>query len=166
MPKSTKKVIGIYIRVNQKEVFSLDEQKEECTQTAYALFGKEVAIEYYIDERKDARITKNRASLLQMLQDAKRGMLSAVITYEVSRLARNLSDSLRIIEEICKDKVRFISIKEGEYGTPHGNFHFNILSFVAQYLRTEHSGRIKLGIARQKMDTQQVLIKIIKKENV
>src|SRR5699024_11945313 len=45
--------------------------------------------------------------------------------------------------------VKFIHIKEGEYGTPHGNLQFNILSSVAQYQREELAENVKMGMTQR-----------------
>jgi site-specific DNA recombinase len=154
MIQKSNKVVGIYIRVSTdkqvQEGYSLDAQREEDTQVARKLFGNDVVVEYYVDEGKSAKSTKSRHALLRMMKDVKHGLLSAIITYKVSRLARNLSDSLKLVEEIYNDaKVRFISIKEGEYGTPHGNLQFNILASVAQYQREELAENVQLGMSQR-----------------
>ncbi|WP_363551647.1 recombinase family protein [Caldifermentibacillus hisashii] len=71
------------------------------------------------------------------------------MTYKVSRLSCSLSDSLKLVEEIHKEKVRFISIKEGEYGTPHVNLQFNILASVAQYQREKISENVQFGMSQR-----------------
>ncbi|MFD1348603.1 recombinase family protein [Oceanobacillus caeni] len=141
------RTIGLYIRVStsrQAEFgFSLEGQKEEGIQTAQKLYGDDVILNFYVDEGISAKSTKSRHELNRMMQDVKKGNLDAIITYKVSRLSRNLSDSLSLVEEIHNSNVKFISIKEGEYGTPHGNLQFNILSSVAQYQREELAENVK-----------------------
>ncbi|RDI40904.1 recombinase family protein [Falsibacillus pallidus] len=153
MTQQTQKVVGIYIRVStEKQVqegFSLDAQKDEDTQFAKKLFGDDVVLRYYVDEGKSAKSTKSRYELQRMMKDVKHGLLSTIITYKVSRLSRNLSDSLKLVDEIHKAKVRFISIKEGEYGTPHGNLQFNILASVAQYQREDLAENVQFGMSRR-----------------
>lgn len=146
-------VIGIYMRVSTgKQVehgFSLDAQKEEGTQFANRMFGENIAIEYYVDEGISAKSTQGRNDLKRMMKDVKAGNLDAIITWKVSRLSRSLSDSLKLVEEIHREKVRFISIKEGEYGSSHGNLQFNILASVAQYQREELSENVQLGMSQR-----------------
>ncbi|WP_212967346.1 recombinase family protein [Lederbergia ruris] len=168
-------IIGIYMRVSTgKQVehgFSLDAQKEEGTQFAYRLFGENITIEYYVDEGISAKSTKGRTDLKRMMKDVATKNLDAIITYKVSRLSRSLSDSLKLVEEIHKEKVRFISIKEGEYGTPHGNLQFNILASVAQYQREELAENVQFGMSQRaregKWNGGQVLgYKTVEKELV
>jgi site-specific DNA recombinase len=166
MSQNLKDVVGIYIRANQRVDSSLEIQKEECIQTAYKLFGGDVAIEYYIDYGKNSKGKSNQERLLQMLQDAKQGLITTVITYSISRITRNLSNALYTVESISKEGIRFISIKDGEFGTPHGNLQYNILVCVAHYLRKEHSDRIKLGMSKRKLERQQVSNNQNKKERI
>ncbi|SEN98132.1 site-specific DNA recombinase [Amphibacillus marinus] len=147
------KVIGLYIRVSTgKQVehgFSLDAQREEGTQFAHRILSEDITIECYVDEGISAKSTKGRHALNKIIKDAVSGKLDAIITYKVSRLSRSLSDSLKLVEEIHRERVRFISIKEGEYGTPHGNLQFNILASVAQYQREELAENVQLGMSQR-----------------
>ncbi|WP_413377190.1 recombinase family protein [Alkalihalobacillus sp. 1P02AB] len=147
------KTVGLYIRVSthkQAELgFSLDGQKEEGIQEAHKRFGNNVDIRFYVDEGISAKSTNDRPELNRMMHDVKKGDLHAIIAYKVSRLSRNLSDSLSLVEDIHHSSVIFISIKEGEYGTPHGNLQFNILSSVAQYQREELAENVKMGMTQR-----------------
>lgn len=151
--KINRMVIGLYMRVSTgKQVehgFSLDAQKEEGTQFAYRIFGDNIIIEYYVDEGISGKNTQGRNDLKRMMKDVAAKNLDAIITYKVSRLSRSLSDSLKLVEEIHKEKVRFLSIKEGEYGTPHGNLQFNILASVAQYQREELAENVQFGMSQR-----------------
>jgi site-specific DNA recombinase len=154
--ESKRLVIGIYMRVSTgKQVehgFSLEAQKEEDTQFAYKTFGENITIVYYVDEGISGKSTKGRKDLKRMMNDVAAKNLDAIVTYKVSRLSRSLSDSLKLVEEIHKEKVRFISIKEGEYGTPHGNLQFNILASVAQYQREELAENVQFGMSQRARD--------------
>lgn len=147
------KAVGLYIRVSttkQAELgFSLEGQKDEGVQYAYKLFGDNINLTYYVDKGISAKSTSSRHELNRMMHDVKKGKLDAIITYKVSRLSRNLSDSLSLVEEIHNSSVKFISIKEGQYGTPHGNLQFNILSSVAQYQREELAENVKMGMTQR-----------------
>ncbi|MFS0594414.1 recombinase family protein [Cytobacillus horneckiae] len=147
------KTVGLYIRVStskQAELgFSLEGQKEEGIQAAHKLYGDDTIVRFYVDEGISAKSTNSRHELNRMMQDVKKSYLDAIITYKVSRLSRNLSDSLSLVEEIHSSGVKFISIKEGQYGTPHGNLQFNILSSVAQYQREELAENVKMGMTQR-----------------
>ncbi|WP_342558226.1 recombinase family protein [Metasolibacillus sp. FSL K6-0083] len=151
--KNNKMTIGIYIRVSTdkqaQEGYSLDAQREEGTKEAYRLFGENIDIKYYVDEGISAKKIAGRKDLLRMMQDVENGHIQVVITYKVSRLSRSLHDSLKLADKITKANVRFISIKEGEYGTAHLNLQFNILASVAQYQREELAENVQLGMSQR-----------------
>lgn len=144
--------VGLYIRVSTskqaQEGYSLDGQKEEGIHEAKRRFGKDINLKFYVDEGISGKSTKNRHALNQMLRDVMEGKLDAVITYRVSRLSRKLSDSLKLVTDIHNSNVKFISIKEGEYGGPHKNLQFNILSAVAEYQREEIAENVKMGMTQ------------------
>ncbi len=151
--KDNKKVIGLYIRVStEKQVehgYSLDAQKEEGSHVAYRTFGQDIHIESYVDGGISGKNTKDRPALNRMMKDVAEGNLDAIITYKVSRLSRSLSDSLKLVEHIHKENVRFISIKEGEYGGPSQNLKFNLLATIAQYQREEIAENVQFGMSQR-----------------
>lgn len=146
------KTVGLYIRVSTSKQaefgYSLEGQKEEGIQEIHKRYGKDVDIRFYVDEGISAKST-NRKELNRMMHDVNTGVLDAVITYKVSRLSRNLSDSLSLVEQIHDSNIKFISIKEGEYGTPSANLQFNILSAVAQYQREELAENVQMGMTQR-----------------
>ncbi|WP_158095136.1 recombinase family protein [Gottfriedia luciferensis] len=151
--ENTMKVIGLYMRVSTSKQFhegySLEGQKEEGTILANRMFGNDIKIETYVDGGISGKNIQKRPELNRMMNDVRRGKLHAIITFKVSRLSRSLSDSLKLVELIHNSNVRFISIKEGEYGTPHGNLQFNILASVAQYQREELVENVQLGMTQR-----------------
>src|SRR5699024_10781579 len=146
------KTVGLYIRVSTSKQaehgYSLDGQKEESVQEARRRYGERVDLRFYVDEGISAKST-NRKELNRMMHDVNKGVLDAVITYKVSRLSRNLSDSLSLVEQIHDSNIKFISIKEGEYGTPSANLQFNILSAVAQYQREDLVENVQMGMTQR-----------------
>ncbi len=147
------KFVFLYIRVSTdkqaQEGYSLEAQESVNRELARRIFGQDVKCKVFVDEGKSGKSTEKRADLNRMMREIKAGKAKGVITYKVSRLSRSLSDSLKLVEEIHKSKVRFISVKEGEYGTPHGNLQFNILASVAQYQREELAENVQLGMTQR-----------------
>ncbi|WP_370874058.1 recombinase family protein [Oikeobacillus pervagus] len=64
-------------------------------------------------------------------------------------IKQDLSDSLSLVEQIHDSNIKFISIKEGEYGTPSANLQFNILSAVAQYQREDLAENVQMGMTQR-----------------
>ena len=153
MSTNTKKKVALYIRVSTSKQaldgFSLEGQKNEGTEFAKKQFGNDLEITTFVDEGVSGKEVTKRHSLNKLLAAVRENSFDAVITYNVTRLSRNLSDSLAIVEEINLYSCRFISLKEGEYGTPHGNLQFNILSSVAQYQREELSENVQMGMKQR-----------------
>lgn len=147
------KFVFLYIRVSTdkqaQEGYSLEAQESVDRELAKRVFGPDVKCKVFVDEGKSGKNTEKRTDLNRMMREIKAGKAKGVITYKVSRLSRSLSDSLKLVEEIHKSKVRFISVKEGEYGTPHGNLQFNILASVAQYQREELAENVQLGMTQR-----------------
>lgn len=56
----------------------------------------------YSDEGRSATTTKNRPGLQMMLRDAAEGKFDLIITKSISRLSRNLGDSIQIIKDMKK----------------------------------------------------------------
>lgn len=110
------KVVGLYIRISgekqAKEDNPIEVQQVKGTQIAQGMFGEDVVIKLYIDEGISAEGTNGRTGLNNMLRDVENGALDAVITHNLSRLSRSHSDSLKVIEDIQKARVRFITMKE------------------------------------------------------
>ncbi|WP_426454496.1 recombinase family protein [Paenibacillus sp. S-38] len=146
-------VVGLYIRVSTdkqaNEGYSLEAQEEVTLDAARRRFGSDVNFEVYVDEGKSAKNTKKRSELNRMMRDVREGRLAAIITFKVSRLSRSLADSLKLVDQIRQAGAFFISVKEGEYGTPHGNLQFNILSSVAQYQREDLAENVQLGMTQR-----------------
>lgn len=144
--------VALYIRVSTskqaQEGYSLEGQKAECMNKAKEQFGEDINVEFYVDEGISAKSTKNRHALNQMMRNVMEGKLDAVVTYKVSRLSRNLSDSLKLVSKIHNANVKFISVKEGEYGQSHKNLQFNILSAVAEYQREELAENVQMGMTQ------------------
>ncbi|WP_425311870.1 recombinase family protein [Neobacillus novalis] len=70
----------------------------------------------------------------------------------MSRISRTLPISLKLVKEINKANVRFISIF-AKFGTPDGIFNYNLLECVSEYMRKEHSERVKMGLAYKRANS-------------
>ncbi|WHY86322.1 recombinase family protein [Neobacillus novalis] len=118
--------VGIYIRVTRdRKCYSLDNQITLGTELAQKAFGQIVNVEYYVEEGSDS-VTQPQLS--EILCDAEDGKLQAVITFDLSRIDPLLSVSLKLVELFHEAKVRFISIRQGEYDTHKSKATYNLLS--------------------------------------
>ena len=136
------KTIG-YIRVSTDKQ-DLDKQKHlllEFAQDRQLLISEFVTIE--ISSRKN---TKERRidELLAKLDDG-----DSLIVAELSRLGRNMLETLNIINELGENGVKIIFVRQPELSTtgPHGKLLLAIYSYFAESERDFISIRTKQGLA-------------------
>lgn len=131
------KLVAIYVRVSlskqAEKGYSLEAQ-EKVLRDEIARQGKLVFKVY-----KDAGISgakADRPGLQNLLADAKKGLFGSVGIWMISRLSRNLSDFLAILEELKKADVQLFSIMERfDMNTPVGNFTAQMFGSIAQMQR-------------------------------
>lgn len=88
----------------------------------------------------------NRPQLKKMLSAVREGDI--VIVESISRLARSTRDLLNIVDELQKEKVNFISLKENiDTTTPQGKFMLTVFAALAELEREQILQRQKEGIA-------------------
>lgn len=63
------------------------------------------SFEIFSDEGISGTSLKNRDAFIEMIQRAKNGEANLIITKEISRLSRNIRDTLNIIEDLRKNKI-------------------------------------------------------------
>ena len=89
----------------------------------------------YSDEGKSATTTKKRVGLQMMEEDARAGKFDLIITKSISRLCRNLGDSVRITRELRKlDKPVAIYFETEKMDTfnPTMRLIIDVLAIVAE----------------------------------
>lgn len=100
----------------------------------------------YIDEGISGSTVKKRKKFLQMIDDAKAGQFDLIITKEVSRFSRNLSDSIKYIQELIANDVGVFFQSNGiNTYDPNSEFILNMMGSVAQEEIKRLSLRVKWG---------------------
>ena len=139
-----KKVVG-YIRVSttiQKEKGNsisnqIDLIKKYCNQN-------ELQLEKIFEDKGISGMKKNRLGLNEMFESIKNDNIDCVIVYSLSRLGRKLKDVIEFIDELSKNNIQFISLKENFNNNDIvGKLMFNILGSINEFEVNLLSQRIK-----------------------
>ncbi|PGP39436.1 recombinase family protein [Bacillus cereus] len=162
---------AVYVRVStdrDEQVSSVENQIDICRnwleRNGFAWDEKRV----FKDEGISGTLFVDRPAIQLLLQKAKAKEINMVVFKSISRLARDLKDSLEIREIFLAHNVRIISVEEGYDSTKAGknDMAFELWSlFSAQYSRTlsssisaalaakvrrgEHIGKVPYGYDRQ-----------------
>ncbi|MBE7141781.1 recombinase family protein [Bacillus paranthracis] len=162
---------AIYVRVStdrDEQVSSVENQIDICRnwleRNGFIWDEKRV----FKDEGISGTLFVNRSAIQLLLQKAKAKEIDMVVFKSISRLARDLKDSLEIREVLLAHNVRIISVEEGYDSVKAGknDMAFELWSlFSAQYSRTlsssitaalavkvrrgEHIGKVPFGYNRE-----------------
>ncbi len=131
----TKRAV-LYCRVSTKEQVeegnSLSTQEKNCREYAKK-HGYEVAA-IYIEQGESAK-TADRTELKKLMSFCamKKNKISAVISYKIDRISRNIDDYSQIRIQLKRYGVEIKSTSENFEDTPTGRFMENIIANVAQF---------------------------------
>ncbi len=135
--------VGIYARVSTKDQ-SCELQLRDLR--AYCAARQFVVAREYVDEGVSG--TKDsRPQLNELMADARKRKLDAVLCWRFDRFARSTSNLLRSLEEFRALGVQFVSYQENlDTSSPLGQAIFTIVSAVAQLERDLICERVNAGI--------------------
>lgn len=145
-----KKVVG-YIRVSTveqvEEGFSIEGQKHHIL--AYCNQNNLQLVKCYIDEGISGKGIEERIGIKKLLEDAPKRKFEEIITWKVSRVARNVKDLLRILEVLHQNSITFRAISEGiATDSLNGLFCLQMLGAVAELERNIIVENVKLGVSQ------------------
>ena len=127
----------IYIRVSTTSQ-SFDSQKDH-------LLEKYGSSEYKIFEEKSSGKTMNRSALQDLLNYAREG--DTLICYDLSRLGRTTMGVLKLLDDLEKRGINFISDKESfDTSTSFGRFAIQILASLNELNRSVINEKVRAGI--------------------
>ena len=103
----------------------------------------------YIDEGISGTSVKKRDNFLKMINDAKRGMFSLILTKEISRFSRNTVDSIKYTQELLQENVGvfFLNDNINTFETD-SELRLTIMSSIAQDEIRKLSERVRFGYKR------------------
>ncbi|MGW7855274.1 cassette chromosome recombinase CcrB [Staphylococcus xylosus] len=154
MNKMKRKSIGLYVRVSTLaqdiDGFSINAQitqlKEYCSFQGYKV------VDVYADRGISGK-SMNRPELQRMLKDSKEGKLDCVMVYKTSRLARNTSDLLSIVEGLHRQNVEFFSLSENmKFDSNSGKLLLQILASFSEFERNNIAEGAFMGQLRRSQE--------------
>ena len=148
MMEKRKKRIGIYCRVSSKEQaedgYSIDEQERLLSEWCKTMDW--IVYKCYSVRGISGKNIKNRPALKELLQDAEEGKFDIVVTWKISRIARNMLNLLEIIDVLDRKGIAFRSYSENfETETPMGKFGLHMMGAVAELERGTIAQNVKMG---------------------
>jgi DNA invertase Pin-like site-specific DNA recombinase len=138
------KRVGLYCRVSLKDKQNCERQIEELREVAEN-HGWQIVGEY-IDEGISGS-KKSRPALDEMLKHAMSRKFEMVMTVELSRLGRSVSNMCEIVN-LLKSKQIDLFVKNQNISTDTivGEFFFNIINAVSQYEKDIIAERVRNGL--------------------
>ena len=104
----------------------------------------------YADEGITGTSTKKRTQFNQMINDARLGKFRLIITKEVSRLSRNILDTISYTRELKSLGVGVLFMNDGiSTMEPDAELRLSIMGSIAQEESRKTSSRVKWGQTRQ-----------------
>ncbi len=143
------KKAALYIRVSTdaqfEEGYSVDAQKEMLA--AYCATKGWKKYEFYIDGGFTGSNIE-RPQMQRLIEEVRRGLVSAVVVYKLDRLSRSQKDTLFLIEDVFNPAgVGFTSLNENlDTATPMGRAMLGIMSAFAQLERETIRERTRMGM--------------------
>ncbi|MBL1224203.1 recombinase family protein [Enterococcus sp. BWR-S5] len=145
--KGNKKRVALYIRVSTQEQaadgYSIQAQEQVGREYAKRM-GYEV-VKVYIDEGESGKSTKHRLAYQQMMKDAKLGIFDLVVIWKLTRLGRNMLDTLITVEELLLYSIGLHSISEQfDITNSTGKLMLQLLGSFAEFERNQISENVQM----------------------
>ncbi|GMG96216.1 recombinase family protein [Tepidimicrobium xylanilyticum] len=122
---------------------SIDNQIEMCKEYANKHFNNIEEFIIYEDEGFSGG-NIDRPQFKLMMKDAKSKKFNVLVCYRLDRISRNIADFSSLIEELQKNDISFVSIREQfDTSTPMGRAMMYIASVFAQLERETIAERIR-----------------------
>ena len=152
--KMQKKKVAAYARVStgrEEQQTSFKSQMEYYTRLILSNPDWEM-VGVYADEGISGRSMKKRAKFREMIKDALDGKIDMILVKSVSRFARNVLDSLTIIEQLREKRIPVVFEKEklnSLQDDKRTNFMLTMYASIAQEESDSLSDSVNWGIQRR-----------------
>ncbi|MHA6250317.1 recombinase family protein [Oceanobacillus sp. CAU 1775] len=147
--------VAIYARVSTeeqaKEGFSIAAQLQTLRQYAQ-IYNWEV-IDEYVDEGISGKSVKGRPEMKRLIKDVENERFDAVLVWKISRLSRNMLETLMMLDKFEKYNVKFISYSENfDTSSPIGRLVLQIMASIAEMERNTLAENVKLGMKQRALE--------------
>src|SRR5690606_4432272 len=147
--------VAIYARVSTeeqaKEGFSIAAQLQTLRQ--YAQVYKWEVIDEYVDEGISGKSVNGRPEMQRLIKDVENERFDAVMVWKISRLSRNMLDTLMILDKFEKYNVKFISYSENfDTSSLIGRLVLQIMASIAEMERNTLSENVKRGMKQRAIE--------------
>jgi DNA invertase Pin-like site-specific DNA recombinase len=137
-------ITAIYVRrsVSDKDKgnnsLSIAAQKEECVK-----FVGDSEYRIYCDDGKSGKDVQHRPAFMQMMSDAREGLISRIVVKKYDRFSRNMREYLNITDELDRYGVTVCSLSEPfNTETKEGRMMRNNLLNFAEFERETIAARV------------------------
>ena len=137
-------ITAIYVRrsVSDKDKgnnsLSISAQREECIR-----FVGDCEYQVYCDDGKSGKDIQHRPAFMQMMQDARDGLISRIVVKKYDRFSRNMREYLNITDELDRYGVTVYSLSEPfNMVTKEGRMMRNNLLNFAEFERETIAARV------------------------
>lgn len=110
--KPPQKRVAVYARYSsiKQNDLSIEGQIREATE--YCLKNDYAIVAQYVDQAKSGRSRTARAQFNAMMEDSAKGLFDIVLVYKFNRFFRNLNQQSICLEELKKNGVELLSIRD------------------------------------------------------
>lgn len=144
-PRKRAVIYARYSSDNQRSE-SIDEQVRACKYFAQHS-GQYDIVGIYKDEALSGyRNIHKRDGFTKLMQDAEAHKFDAVIVYELSRFARNASDTVVYTDKLKQLGIEFISVREKLDQTPEGRMMLLVITGVNEYFSANLAIEVMRGL--------------------
>ena len=143
---------ALYMRVStldQHPETQLLDLRQMASQRGYQI------VQEYTDKISGTK--SKRPGLDQMMADARRGRFDVVLVWACDRIARSTRHFLKILDELSRLKIEFVSFRESiDTAGPLGRAIIIIVGAVAELERNLIIERVRAGMRRARLEGQHI----------